>query len=82
MITIAHLESMAQVQWELYLTFIFAFVCVCVCVCVCVYVCVCVLKSKWYDKLVFTVLRAKSDSGVMFCLQSYHGFIIDRSLGY
>ena len=29
-----------------------------------------------------TVLPAKSDSGVMFCLQSYQGFIIDRSLVY
>ena len=29
-----------------------------------------------------TVLPAKSDSGVMFCLQSYQGLIIDRSLVY
>ena len=29
-----------------------------------------------------TVLPAKSDSNVMFCLQSYQGFIIDRSLVY
>ena len=29
-----------------------------------------------------TVLPAKSDSGVMFCLQSYHGLIIDRLLVY
>ena len=29
-----------------------------------------------------TVLPAKSDSNVMFCLQSYSGFIIDRSLVY
>ena len=28
------------------------------------------------------VLPSKSDSGVMFCLQSYHGLIIDRSLVY
>ena len=27
-----------------------------------------------------TVLPAKSDSGIMFCLQSYYGPIIDRSL--
>ena len=30
----------------------------------------------------FTVLPAKSDSDVMFCLQSYQGLIIDRSLVY
>ena len=29
-----------------------------------------------------TVLPAKSDSSVMFCFQSYHGIIIDRSLVY
>ena len=29
-----------------------------------------------------TVLPAKSDSGVMFCLQSYPELIIDRSLVY
>ena len=29
-----------------------------------------------------TVLPAKSDSNVMFCLQSYQGFMIDRSLVY
>ena len=29
-----------------------------------------------------TVLPAKSDSDVMFCLQSNEGFIIDRSLVY
>ena len=29
-----------------------------------------------------TVLSAKSDSDFMFCLQSYQGFIIDRSLVY
>ena len=28
------------------------------------------------------VLPAKSDSDVMFCLQSYQGLIIDRSLVY
>ena len=27
-----------------------------------------------------TVLPAKSDSDFMFCLQSYHGLLIDRSL--
>ena len=30
----------------------------------------------------FTVLQAKSDSDFMFCLQSYKGPIIDRSLVY
>ena len=29
-----------------------------------------------------TVLPAKSDSDIMFCLQSYQGFIIDISLGF
>ena len=29
-----------------------------------------------------TVLPAKSDSDFMFCLQSYQGLIIDRSLVY
>ena len=32
--------------------------------------------------LCLTVLPAKSDSDVMFCLQSYQGLIIDRSLVY
>ena len=32
--------------------------------------------------LAITVLPAKSDSDVMFCLQSFHGLIIDRSLVY
>ena len=32
--------------------------------------------------LYLTVLPAKSDSDVMFCLQSYQGLIIDRSLVY
>ena len=27
-----------------------------------------------------TVMPAKSDSDIIFCLQSYQGFIIDRSL--
>ena len=30
----------------------------------------------------FTVLPAKSDSDIMFCLQSYQGLRIDRSLVY
>ena len=30
----------------------------------------------------FTVLPAKSDSDLMFCLQSYQELIIDRSLVY
>ena len=29
-----------------------------------------------------TILPAKSDSDFMFCLQSYQGLIIDRSLVY
>ena len=32
--------------------------------------------------MVGTVLLAKSDSDVIFCLQSYQGLIIDRSLVY
>ena len=31
---------------------------------------------------IFAVLLAKSDSEVMFCLQSYQGLIIDISLVY
>ena len=34
------------------------------------------------NRRVTNVLPAKSDSDVMFCLQSYHGLIIDRSLVY
>ena len=30
----------------------------------------------------YIVLRAKSDSDIMFCLQSYQGLMIDRSLAY
>ena len=29
-----------------------------------------------------TVLPAKSDNGILFCLQSYQGLTIDRSLVY
>ena len=29
-----------------------------------------------------TVLPAKSDSGIMFCLQSYQGLMINRSVVY
>ena len=41
----------------------------------------------WYIENVFpgkkiTVLPAKSDSDFMFCLQSYQGLIINRSLVY
>ena len=36
-------------------------------------------KDKCYT---CTVVPAKSDSDVMFCLQSYQGLIIDRSLVY
>ena len=34
------------------------------------------------DEYAFTVLPTKSDSDVMFCLQSYQGLKIDRSLVY
>ena len=34
------------------------------------------------DQVLYTVLPAKSDSDFMFCLQSYQGLIIDRSLVY
>ena len=34
------------------------------------------------NKIVSTVMLAKSDSDVMFCLQSYWGLIIDRSHVY
>ena len=33
-------------------------------------------------KISLTVLPAKSDSDFMFCLPSYHGLIIDRTLVY
>ena len=33
-------------------------------------------------RLVSTVLPAKSDTDVVFCLQSYQGLIIDLSLVY
>ena len=33
-------------------------------------------------KKLITVQPAKSDSDIMVCLQSYQGFIIDRSLVY
>ena len=39
-----------------------------------------VVDLKCVNVLEFTVLPAKSDSDVMFCVQSYHGLIIDRSL--
>ena len=45
----------------------------------------CQLSAADYNSFlvsVATVLPAKSDSDVMFCLQSYQGFIIDRSLVY
>ena len=35
------------------------------------------MKKTW-----FTVLSVMSDSDVMFCLQSYQGLRIDRSLVY
>ena len=37
---------------------------------------------KLNHSLLSTVLPAKSDSDVMFCLQSYQGLIINRSLVY
>ena len=36
----------------------------------------------WKDINYATVLPAKSDSDIMFCLQSYQGLMIDRSLVY
>ena len=36
----------------------------------------------WSGSYSLTVLPAKSDSDVMFCLQSYQGLMIDRSLVY
>ena len=42
------------------------------------------LHTTWQrcDKLSTTVVPTNSDSDVMFCLQSYHVLIIDRSLVY
>ena len=39
-------------------------------------------KEDFNNKSPATVLPAKSDSDVMFCLQSYQGLIIDKSLVY
>ena len=39
-------------------------------------------RSNLVLALKATVLPAKSDSDVMFCLQSYQGLRIDRSLVY
>ena len=39
-------------------------------------------KRGFFSGLLFTVLPAKSDSDIMFCLQSYQGQTIDRSLVY
>ena len=39
-------------------------------------------KSTMNLNLVGTVLPAKSDSDVVFCLQSFKGLIIDRLLVY
>ena len=33
-------------------------------------------------KMCFTVMQAKRDSGVIFCLHHYQGLVIDRSLVY
>ena len=40
------------------------------------------IKLVLFQTLFRTVLPAKSDSDVMFCLQIYQRFIIDRSLVY
>ena len=42
-----------------------------------------IIKAKYYfNSLAFTVLSARSDSDLMFCLQNYQGLKIDRSLVY
>ena len=41
-----------------------------------------VVSAHFCMAFVVTVLPAKSDSGVMFCLQSYQGLRIDRSCVY
>ena len=40
------------------------------------------VKSEAYYIVCTTVLPAKGDSDVMFCLQSYQGVIMDISLVY
>ena len=40
------------------------------------------LKATTFNDSIANVLPAKSDSDVMFCLQSYQGLIINRSLVY
>ena len=46
--------------------------------------CLVVLDNTNVDSVqtMHTVLPAKSDSDVMFCLQSYQGLMIDKSLVY
>ena len=39
----------------------------------------CLFRPFWQ---VTTVVPTKSDSDIMFCLQSYQGLIIDRSIVY
>ena len=38
--------------------------------------------SNQMEECISTALPAKSDSEVTFCLQSYQGLVIDRSLAY
>ena len=40
------------------------------------------LIARYGDLLTATVLPAKGDNDVMFCLQSYQGLRIDRSFVY
>ena len=39
-------------------------------------------KSALRSVTLYTVLSAKSDSDDMFCLKSYQGHVIDKSLVY
>ena len=57
---------------KMFFLFIFSIVMVCIIVSTTIPLC----------KYTFTVLPAKSDSDIMFCLQSYQGLRIDRSLVY
>ena len=40
------------------------------------------ISTNLAQKNATTVLSAKSDSDIMFCLQSYQGLLIDRLLVY
>ena len=40
-----------------------------------------VINSGWYTSIVLPA-KSDSDSDIMFCLQSFHGLLVDRQLVY